>query len=159
VTGASRTSEPVELAPSETAGSAVGLYALSEPRRGVLELIKRSGEASADEIAGAVGVTLSAIRQQLAALEADGLVAHRDERPGPGRPRRRYCLTPAAETLWPKRYGQLANQLLGFVEQDDPNLVQRVFNQRGQDRVRRAQVRVRAPEQGRQLLSLVFGAA
>ena len=144
MTGARRTSEPVELAPSEAAGSAVGLHALSEPRRSVLEAIKRSGEASADEIAGTVGVTLSAIRQQLAALEADGLVAHRDERPGPGRPRRRYCLTPAAEMLWPKRYGQLANQLLGFVEQDDPNLVQRVFNQRGQDRVRRALVRLEA---------------
>ena len=65
MTGARRTSEPVELAPSEAAGSAVGLHALSEPRRGVLEAIKRSGEASADEIAGTVGVTLSAIPSEI----------------------------------------------------------------------------------------------
>ena len=135
-------SEPVELAPSETAGSAAGLNALSEPRRAVLVMLKESGEASADEIARSVGVTLSAVRQQLGALEADGLVAHRDERPGPGRPRRRYCLAPAAESLWPKRYGQLANQLLGFAERDDPDVVDRVFNERGRERLRRALARL-----------------
>jgi DeoR family suf operon transcriptional repressor len=75
---------------------------------------------------------VGAFRQQLVILEMEGLIAHRDERPGPGRPRRRYCLTPDAEALWPKRYGQLANQLLGFVEQDSPDLIDRIF----EDRVR-----------------------
>ena len=73
---------------------------------------------SSETIAEAVGVTAGAVRQQLAVLDAAGLIAHRDERPGPGRPRRRYCLTPAAEGLWPKRYGQLTNQLLDFVGQE-----------------------------------------
>jgi DeoR family transcriptional regulator, suf operon transcriptional repressor len=137
-----RPSAPVELAPSETAGSAVGLNAMSDGRRAVLAAIKQAGEATAEQIAAAVGVTVGATRQHLAGLDADGLVAHREERLGPGRPRRRYCLTPAAEGLWPKRYGQLANQLLGFVQKDSPELVERVFQQRGDDRLGRASGRL-----------------
>jgi predicted ArsR family transcriptional regulator len=112
------------------------------PRRAVLEHIKHAGEASAETIAEAVGVTVGAVRQQLAILGAEGLVAHRDERPGPGRPRRRFCLTPAAEGLWPKRYGQLTNQLLGFFEQSDPGLVEEAFEQRRRRRVENARRRL-----------------
>ena len=138
----SKPSEPVELAPTETAGAAVGLNAQSPGRRAVLAAIKEAGEASAEQIAGGVGVTVGAVRQHLAALEGDGLVAHRDERAGPGRPRRRYCITPAGEALWPKRYGQLTNQLLDFVRQESPQLVDRVFTRRGEERVRRAAERL-----------------
>ena len=112
------------------------------PRRAVLEHIKHAGEGSAETIAEAVGVTVGAVRQQLAILGAEGLVGHRDERPGPGRPRRRFCLTPAAEGLWPKRYGQLTNQLLGFFEQTDPGLVEEAFEQRRRRRVENARRRL-----------------
>src|SRR5207244_10860251 len=105
------------------------------PRRAVGEHLKHAGEATAETIAEAVGVTVGAVRQQLGVLDAAGLIAHRDERPGPGRPRRHYCLTPAAEGLWPKRYGQLTNQLLGFVMQSDSTLVDDVFERRRQQRV------------------------
>ncbi len=131
-----------DFAPVERAGTAVALSSLAPGRRAVLEHIKHEGEASAEQIADAVGVTVGAVRQHVAALEAQGLVAHRDERPGPGRPRRRYCLTPAAEVLWPKRYGQLANQLLGQIELSDPALVNLAFERRGQERVNRARARL-----------------
>ena len=138
----SQPSEPVELAPTETAGAAVGLNAQSEGRRGVLLAIKQAGEASAEQIARSVGVTVSAVRQHLAALEGQGLVAHRDERSGPGRPRRRYCITPAGEALWPKRYGQLTDQLLDFVGQESLELVDKVFTRLGEARVERAAERL-----------------
>ncbi len=131
-----RPSEPVELAPSEQAGLAVALDALPPGRRAVLSTLKTRGEASAEDVAAVLGVTVSAVRQHLAPLEQHGLVAHRDERPGPGRPRRRYCLTPAAESLWPKRYGQLTNQLLTFLDDADPTLVDQAFEHRRQVRVR-----------------------
>lgn len=115
---------------------------MSGGRRAVLDCLKREGEASAERIAAVAGVTVSAVRQHLTTLEAEGLVAHRDERAGPGRPRRRHCLTPAAEGMWPKRYGQLANQLLGFVEDSDPALVDRAFELRGQARADRARRRL-----------------
>ena len=138
----SRPSEPIELAPTEAAGTAVGLNAQSEARRGVLSAIKESGEASADQIAGRLGVTVGAVRQHLVTLESEGLVAHRDERIGPGRPRRRYCITPGGEALWPKRYGQLTNQLLDFVRQESPELVEKVFTRRGEARIARAAERL-----------------
>jgi DeoR family suf operon transcriptional repressor len=129
-------------APVESAGTGIGLGTMPAPRRAVLEHLKRAGEASAEAIAEAVGVSVGAVRQQLAVLDAAGLVAHRDERPGPGRPRRRYCLAPAAEGLWPKRYGQLTNQLLGFVMQSDPTLVEDVFERRRRQRVENARRRL-----------------
>jgi DeoR family transcriptional regulator, suf operon transcriptional repressor len=129
-------------APVESAGTGIGLGSMPTARRAVVEHLKRAGEASAEAIAEAVGVTVGAVRQQLAVLDAAGLIAHRDERPGPGRPRRRYCLTPAAEDLWPKRYGQLTNQLLGFFEQSDPGLVDDAFERRRQQRVENARRRL-----------------
>jgi DeoR family transcriptional regulator, suf operon transcriptional repressor len=128
--------------PSETAGQHAPLDSLAPGRRAVLSTLKMRGEASAEEIAGVLGVTVSAVRQHLVPLEEDGLVAHRDERPGPGRPRRRYCLTPAAEGLWPKRYGELTNQLLSFVSDADPALVDLAFERRRQARVERARERL-----------------
>ncbi len=138
-----RPSEPVELAPAESAGTTVALDAMSAGRRAVVEFIKTAGEAGVNQIAVALGVTIGGVRQHLAALDEEGLIAHRDERAGRGRPRRWYCLTPAAETLWPKRYGQLANQLLGFIEQAEPALVEHAFESRGRDRAERARSRLR----------------
>jgi DeoR family suf operon transcriptional repressor len=122
--------------------------ALAPGRRAILDSLKLRGEATAEEIAGELGVTASAVRQHLRALQDEGLVAHRDERnglegsPGPGRPRRRYCLTPAAESLWPKRYAQLTNQVLGILEESDPALIETVFERRRQTRVDRARRRL-----------------
>ena len=135
-------SEPVELAPTEDAGRHVALAGLPASRRSILTALKGHGEATADDLALAMGVTVGAVRQQLAPLSEEGLVAHRDERRGPGRPRRWYCLTPSAESLFPKRYGQLTNQLLGFIEEADAALVAEAFERRARQRQARAEVRL-----------------
>ncbi len=137
-----RTSEPVELAPSESAGQRVALTSMSRARSSLLCTLKTGGEATADGLATELGLTVAAVRQQLAPLQDEGLVAHREERSGRGRPRRWYCLTPAAETLFPKRYGQLANQLLGFIEEADPGLVAEAFKRRAAQRRARAEARL-----------------
>lgn len=132
-------SEPVELAPSEDAGQAVALTAMGRARGGLLTTLKVRGEATADQLASELRLTVGAVRQQLVPLSDEGLVAHRDERSGRGRPRRWYCLTPAAEALFPKRYGQLTNQLLGFLE---PEVVADAFVRRGRQREERARARL-----------------
>jgi predicted ArsR family transcriptional regulator len=139
---APQTSEPIELAPSESAGQQIALAELAAGRRAVLTRLKSWGEATADSLADDLGITVGAVRQQLGPLGDAGLVAHRDERQGPGRPRRWYCLTPAAEALFPKRYGQLANQLLGFIEDSDPDLVASAFERRAEQRRERAAARL-----------------
>jgi predicted ArsR family transcriptional regulator len=111
-------------------------------RDGILQALKRRGEARAEELAEALGVTVSAVRQQLQALAADGLVAHDVRRTGPGRPKHVFHLTPAAEHLFPKTYGDLTNELLGHLEEEDPELLQRVFERRRVRRVADAKARL-----------------
>lgn len=108
----------------------------------LLASLKSFGEATADDLAGDLGITVGAVRQQLGPLGEEGLIAHRDQRTGPGRPRRWYCLTPAAEALFPKRYGQLTNQLLGIIEESAPDLIGEAFARRGLQRQARAGARL-----------------
>jgi DeoR family transcriptional regulator, suf operon transcriptional repressor len=117
------------------------MAAMGRARMGVLTALKTRGEATADQLAAELGLSVGAIRQQLGPLGDEGLVAHRDDRLGRGRPRRWYCLAPAAEALFPKRYGQLTNQLLGFIGEADPALVAEAFDRRSRQRQVRAETR------------------
>ncbi len=108
----------------------------------LLQVLKRAGEASADELAEALGVTVSAVRQQLDGLLADGLVAYTEVREGRGRPKHRYRVTREAEGLFPKAYGGLTNELLGYVTDADPELVDRIFERRRQRRTEGARARL-----------------
>ena len=77
----------------------------------IITLLRRSSR-TVDELAQALELTHTAVRAHLAALERDGLVHQRSERRGSGKPSSVYDLTPAAEYLFPKSYGQLLDQLL-----------------------------------------------
>jgi predicted ArsR family transcriptional regulator len=104
-------------------------------RRQILDQIKKHGERGAEELASALELTPSAVRQQLTALQADGLVAYTGVRQGPGRPRHRYRLTPAAEGLYPRAYAEITNELLDYVGESDPELIETVFQRRRQRRI------------------------
>jgi DeoR family suf operon transcriptional repressor len=117
------------------------LTSLPATRRELLELIKRQGEADVELIASRLGITVSGTRQHLTALEADGLVRHRQERTGPGRPKHFFELTPAGDALFPRNYVDLANELLTYVEDEDPELLVRIFDKRAQRRLERARLR------------------
>jgi DeoR family suf operon transcriptional repressor len=56
-------------------------------------------------------------------------------RDGPGRPRHCYHLTAAADGLFPRAYSDLTNELLGYASDDDPELVERLFERRRKRRV------------------------
>jgi DeoR family suf operon transcriptional repressor len=115
---------------------------LPPARQTMLSCLKASGEATAEDLADALGATVSAARQHLRPLVDEGLVAFREVRSGPGRPRRLYRLAAAAEGLFPKRYGQLTNQLLGFIDEADTGLVSRAFERRRDARVAAAEPRL-----------------
>lgn len=112
-------------------------------RDAILLALKRRGEARAEELAGAVGVTVSAMRQHLTSLAADGLVGHRVVRSGPGRPKHFYSLTAAAEERFPKTYDELTNELLDYVSEESPELLERVFERRRERRAAGAAARLR----------------
>jgi DeoR family transcriptional regulator, suf operon transcriptional repressor len=118
---------------------------LPPTRRAILEHLRVHGEARAEELALALSITPGGVRQQLAVLSAADLVVHRDvPGPGPGRPRRHWALAPAAEALFPRAYGELATQLLGYVEEEDPALLERAFARRARVRTDDARARLEA---------------
>ncbi|HEY8291091.1 MAG TPA: ArsR family transcriptional regulator [Thermomicrobiales bacterium] len=117
------------------------LSAMPETRRQIVTLLKKRGSARSEGIAEAIGVTVSGTRQHMTALERDGLIAHSDLRDGRGRPKFVYYLTPLADNLFPRNYADLTNELLEYVEQADPALLDRIFDKRGARRLERAQQR------------------
>jgi DeoR family transcriptional regulator, suf operon transcriptional repressor len=118
------------------------LAELPATRRELLVTLRMRGEARAEELAQRLGVTVSAIRQHLQGLAAADLVAHREERAGPGRPRHVYRLAPAAEALFPRSYGELTVELLDYIGDEDPQLVARAFERRRRARVERTLTRL-----------------
>jgi DeoR family suf operon transcriptional repressor len=118
------------------------LSTLAPTRREILESLKKRGELTTDELADKLGLTTSGVRQHLVALTSDGLVAHREVREGPGRPRHCYYLTAAADALFPRAYSDLTNELLGYASDADPELVERLFERRRRRRVEGAAARL-----------------
>jgi DeoR family transcriptional regulator, suf operon transcriptional repressor len=118
------------------------LASLPATRREILIALKKQGEASVVDLARALGITLSAVRQHVSGLASAGFVARRAEKGGPGRPRHLYRLSAGAEALFPKYYSELTNELLSYVEAEDPEVLERVFERRRRRRLDGAQARL-----------------
>jgi len=118
------------------------LDTLPATRRALLDALKRQGEARADELATILGITVSAVRQHLAALHGDGLVTHSEVRAGPGRPHHEYRLSERGDNLFPRRYAQIVTDLLVEAEAEDPAMIERMFARRRDRRVERAKERL-----------------
>jgi DeoR family suf operon transcriptional repressor len=129
-------------APHIAAGDAAGLPAR---RRAVLYALRRRGQATVDELAAQLDMTPSGARQHLNALIDEGLVEandHEPDEPRPGRRTIRYAATAAADRLFPKAYGELTNELLGYVGDVDPGLLDTIFARRREHRVDNARARL-----------------
>lgn len=82
------------------------------PAGQILEFLLRKGPASIKELEQVAGVTATAVRQQLASLTAEGLVAMSKERQGVGRPRNLYQLTDRSHSLFACYSDELALDLI-----------------------------------------------
>ncbi|MGE0307819.1 MAG: helix-turn-helix transcriptional regulator [Acidimicrobiia bacterium] len=114
-------------------------------RRAVLFALRRAGDATVEQIAEDLGISVSGVRQHLAALSERGLVATSDEprqSPSRGRPRHRYHATELADALFPRAYAALTNELLGYLADEDEATVGRLFSRRSDQRVAKANVRL-----------------
>ena len=80
--------------------------------RGRIILLLRRASRTVDELAQALNLTDNAVRSHLATLERDGFVQQLGERRGSGKPSYVYDLTPGAEQLFPKAYGQVMREIL-----------------------------------------------
>jgi len=111
----------------------------------VLYALRRRGEATVEQLAEQLGMTVSGARQHLSALAEGGLVETAEVTPAaPKRGRRSllYSVTPAADSLFPKAYGELTNELLGYVAATDPEKLDELFAMRREHRIASARARL-----------------
>lgn len=100
--------------PAPATASLVSL--LGDQRAAIVQQLRRDGEATVGTLAVHLGVSDVATRRHLGVLEDEQLVTSRDVPDGPGRPARHYRLTERAERLFPQRAGDVADELLRFIE-------------------------------------------
>lgn len=90
---------------------------LLDTTRGRIVTLLQGGGLTADDMASKLGLTRSAIRVQMTAMERDGVVHRVGRRPGTTRPSHVFELTPEVEQLLSKAYIPLLTHLVGvFVE-------------------------------------------
>lgn len=124
---------------------------MSPSQQGIVEELKRLGPSSVGELAGVLELNRETIRQHLGALDTGGLVARVGTRSrGRGRPEVVYGLTEAAESLFPRREGELLRELSEHLASTGQEAVLVSFLE-GQHRGRR--------EEARALLSGLSGRA
>ena len=114
-------------------------------RRAVLYAVRRIGDATVDEVAEQLGITISGARQHLSSLAEHGLVDGRRGPPrpaAPGRPRLTYHVTELGDLLFPKAYGALTNELLGYLAETADDAVERLFQRRRDHRIASATARL-----------------
>jgi predicted ArsR family transcriptional regulator len=85
----------------------------------ILLLLRRHGRLSAPQLADLLELTSVGVRRHLAALDRQGLVTARIEKPKRGRPTAVYRLTDAGLETFPRRYDEVAREALAFLKRDD----------------------------------------
>ena len=123
----------------------VAATSLSVTQQRVMVAVKRHGEATADELATTLEITPSAVRQHLSAMRAAGLVEARQVRGQhgqQGRPADRFRATAGTEPRFETPSGDVSIELLGDVAAEDPDLLDRVFEQRRRRQVAEARTQL-----------------
>lgn len=77
-------------------------------KRLMRHLLRNKAGAGIDELARAIGVTRTAVRQHLAALLQEGRVGAGGERATGGRPQRLFVLTKEGREAFPRHYSWFA---------------------------------------------------
>ncbi|MFQ5577286.1 MAG: helix-turn-helix transcriptional regulator [Anaerolineae bacterium] len=86
-------------------------------RQRIIDLLRKQGYATVEELAQTVGLTQMAVRHHINVLQAENLieVARTRRQPKPGRPIQVYGLTEKARKLYPQEYIQLTDLLVAAV--------------------------------------------
>jgi len=93
---------------------------LLDTTRGRIVDLLQLGASTADDLASRLGVSKSAIRVQLTAMERDGVVVRAGKRPGTTRPSYIFELTPESRRFLSKAYLPLLTELVSELEMSIP---------------------------------------
>jgi predicted ArsR family transcriptional regulator len=107
--------------------------AIQDTRWGILQHLRESGQASAQELSKALGMSPVSIHYHLNVLQREGLVEPQPVRRSVGRPHFVYSLCDSARELFPQSYHRLADRLLDelksrLTEQEIAELFARIAN-------------------------------
>lgn len=101
---------------------------LAPTRQQILELLKKSGGMTVDELSHALGISTMGVRQHLAILEKEGLIQDEKRRGKMGRPAHIYFLSPRGNELFPRQYESLAISILETIaEMDGREKINNIF--------------------------------
>ena len=81
-------------------------------------LLKNKPGLTVDELSEGLKITRNAVRQHLAALDSDGLIALGATRPSGGRPHQLYALTEKGKEIFPRQYTWFAQMMVESVERE-----------------------------------------
>jgi predicted ArsR family transcriptional regulator len=90
---------------------------LLDTTRGRIVALLRSGGSTADDLATRLGVSRSAVRVQLTAMERDGVVFRAGKKRGTTRPSYLFGLTPESEQLLSTAYVPFLTALVGVLDE------------------------------------------
>jgi len=105
---------------------------IPQGRRDVLEALARRAEATIEVIADDLVLSRSAVRQQLTALLAEGLVTVRPVPSGRGRPRNFYRPTAEGEAPFLQRTHAFLLRVLTILKEERPEALQHVLERLGE---------------------------
>lgn len=92
---------------------------MQDTRQQILEILKRHGEVTVQELSNELGLTSVTVRHHLEILRSEGYISEPEIRRSsrPGRPRYVYHLTSTAADLFPNNYSGLASALLDTIQE------------------------------------------
>lgn len=91
---------------------------MANQRDRILFLLKTGGATTAARLAGRLGISAQAAREQLGALHGEGLVTYADEAGGRGRPKRLWSLAEKAQSRFPDTHAELTVELIGAIRSE-----------------------------------------
>lgn len=91
---------------------------MQSKRQRIVEILKRKGSATVDELSESLGINSVTVRHHLDVLQSEGLICAPvvEHRSTAGRPQHKYALSGTAHKVFPKNYNGLANQLLDEIK-------------------------------------------
>ncbi len=95
-------------------------HQLLDTTRGRIVDLLQSGGSTAEDLAARLGVSKSAVRVQLTAMERDGVVVRTGKRPGITRPSYVFELTPESRRFLSKAYLPMLTELIEELEASMP---------------------------------------
>lgn len=129
---------------------------LGEAQGSILDLLKRRGSATTPQLAAELGLNIETVRNHLKTLAGHALVRRAGSlKGGPGRPEIVYSLTPEAETLFPRREGEILRELASYLKESGNEGILRDFIEQGVARRREQALARVAHLEGRERLEEV----